>query len=270
MRNLRLLVLLVACVGTAVGCSREPRHVRLATTTSVQDSGLLDALIPVYEKASGDKVDVVAVGTGAAFKLAKDGNADLLLVHDQKGEEAFIAAGDGKERRPFCWNTFEILGPASDPAGVKGSRTADEALRRIAGAGAGFVSRGDDSGTNRRELSLWKTAGGLTKWPGYREAAGGMGAALLVADEKNAYVLCDRATALAYRSKLRLAPLLADTAELRNTYSVVVLDERRHPEIAGAQARKLADWLVGAEAGRIVADFRVAGETLFHVIRSGE
>jgi tungstate transport system substrate-binding protein len=261
----RVVALLAAAMLAVAGCGRgEPRHVRLVTTTSVQDSGLLPAILPFYEKAAGAKVDVVAVGTGAAFKLAKDGNADLLLVHDRKGEEEFIAAGDGKERRPICWNTFEILGPTTDPAEAGRAPNAGEALARIARSGAAFVSRGDDSGTHRRELSLWKSAGGLTKWPAYREAGAGMGAALLVADETNAYVLADRGTALAFRRKLRIAPLLADTPELRNIYSVVVLDERRHPEIAAEPARRLADWLAGPEAEKLIEDFRVEGERLFH------
>ncbi len=269
MRDRRFLALLLTALAAAA-CSREPRHVRLATTTSTRDSGLLDALLPVYEKRSGDKIDVIAVGTGAAFKLAADGNADLLLVHDPKGEEAFIAAGDGRERRPLCWNTFEILGPAADPVGVKATATAGEALRRIAKQEAAFVSRGDDSGTHRRELSLWKSSGGLAKWKGYREAGQGMGPALLVADETNAYVLADRGTALSYRRKLRIVPLLADTEELRNVYSVVLIDTKRHPEIAAQAASALADWLRGAEAEKIIGDFRIDGESLFHPLKSGQ
>jgi len=269
MRRSAVFALVVAALA-ALGCSRAPRHVRLATTTSVRDSGLLDALVPAFEKASGAKVDVIAVGTGAAFKLAENGDADLLLVHDKKGEEAFIAAGHGKSRAPLCWNTFEILGPPDDPAGVKGSSNAGEALRKIAKAGAGFVSRGDDSGTHRKELALWKDAGGLAKWAGYREAAGGMGAALLVADEKNAYVLADRGTALVFKRKLRVVPLLADTAELKNTYAVVRLDEKRHAQIVATPAETLATWLSGPDADKIIRGFQIEGETLFHPLSGGE
>jgi len=254
--------------------SHEPakpsRHVRLATTTSTRDSGLLGAILPVFEKETGTKVDVVAVGTGAAFKLAKDGNADLLLVHDRKGEEEFIAAGDGRARREICWNTFEILGPIGDPAGVKTSGNAGEALQRIAKSGAGFVSRGDDSGTHRRERSLWKSGGGLTKWAGYREVGQGMGPTLLVADETNSYVLADRGTALSFRTKLRIVPLLADTPEMRNVYSVVRLDTKSHPEVAAAESDALADWLEGPEAERLIGDFKVAGEPLFHPMKPGQ
>jgi tungstate transport system substrate-binding protein len=240
------------------------RRIRLATTTSTRDSGLLDTVLPVFEKESGNKVDVLAVGTGAAFRLAKDGNADLLLVHDRKGEEDFIRAGDGRARREICWNTFEVLGPADDPAGVKTCGSAGEALQKIARSGARFVSRGDDSGTHRRELSLWKSSGGLTKWPGYRDAGQGMGPTLLVADETMSYVLADRGTALSFRTKLHVVPLLADTPELRNVYSVVRLDTKAHPEIAATDADALADWLEGAEAEKLIADFKVDGEPLFH------
>jgi tungstate transport system substrate-binding protein len=261
---------LVACVA----CSRErpataeaPGRIRLATTTSARDSGLLDALLPVYEKAAGAKVDVIAVGTGAAFKLARDGNADLLLVHDEKSEEEFIAAGDGRERRPFCWNTFEILGPPADPAGAKGSADAATALRKISDARARFVSRGDDSGTHKRELSLWKAAGGLTKWEGYKETGQGMGPTLTVAEELSAYVLADRGTALRFRTKLHLAPFVSGTKDLRNVYSVVLLDEKRHPEVAGPSAQRLADWLTGPEAARRIEEYRVDGEPLFQPLR---
>jgi len=273
----RLLLALLAAFAAAA-CSREApaspsaqaRRLRLATTTSTQDSGLLDALLPVFEQASGTKVDVLAVGTGAAFKLAKDGNADLLLVHDRRGEEDFIAAGDGRARREICWNTFEILGPLDDPAGVKGSGNAGEALQKIAKAGAGFVSRGDDSGTHRRELSLWKSGSGLSKWAAYKEVGQGMGPTLLVADETMSYVLADRGTALSFRTKLRIVPLLADTPELRNVYSVVRLDTRAHPEIAAAESDALADWLEGAEAEKLIAGFKVEGETLFHTLKPGQ
>jgi tungstate transport system substrate-binding protein len=266
----------------AAACSREPwnetadapaptaKRIRLATTTSTRDSGLLDALLPAFEKREGVQVDIVAVGTGAAFKLAKDGNADLLLVHDKNGEEDFIAAGDGRARREICWNTFEILGPVEDPAGVKGSGNAGEALQKIAKSGAGFVSRGDDSGTHRRELSLWKSGGGLTKWAGYKEAGQGMGPTLLVADETNAYVLADRGTARSFRTKLHIVPLLADTPELRNVYAVVRLDAKTHPQIAAEHADALADWLEGPEAEKLIADFKVEGETLFHPLKPGQ
>ena len=274
-------VLLLVAAFAAAACSRETstgeagarpaatRHIRLATTTSTRDSGLLDAILPVFEKSTGAKVDVVAVGTGAAFKLARDGNADLLLVHDRKGEEDFIASGHGRVRREICWNTFEILGPIEDRAGVEAAGDAGLALQKIAKSGIAFISRGDDSGTHRRELALWKSAGGLTKWEGYREAGQGMGPTLLVADETRSYVLADRGTALSFRTKLHIVPLLADTPELRNVYAVVRLDTNAHPEVAASGADALADWLEGPEAEELIADFKIGGESLFHPLPPG-
>jgi tungstate transport system substrate-binding protein len=262
---LAAIVALVLAVG--VGCHREPRRIRLGTTTSVQDSGLLDALLPAFEAAAGARVDVIAVGTGAAFKLGRDGNADLLLVHDGQGEDAFMASGDGLERRDLMSNTFEILGPAGDPAGVRGAGTASAALARIAAAGLPFVSRGDDSGTHRREQTLWAAAG-RPAWPGYRESGQGMGATLRIADEVGAYVLADRGTRLGYQGELRLVPLVADTPELRNPYSVVLLSPARHPDLNHEGARRLADWLVSDDAARRIGEFRVGGQPLFHPMRA--
>ena len=265
MRTSRCVTALIA-VGLAVGsaCHRQPAHVRLGTTTSTQDSGLLDALLPAYERASGVKVDVIAVGTGAAFKLARDGNVDLLLVHDREGEDEFVAAGDGLRRHDLMWNTFEILGPPADPAEVRGTGAGPVALARIAAVGAPFVSRGDDSGTHRRERALWQAAGGLPAWPGYRETGQGMGPTLRIADETGAYVLTDRGTRLAYQGPLRLVPLLADTAELRNLYAVVTLNPARHPQIDQPAAERVAGWLLSADAARLIAGFRVGGQQLFH------
>ncbi|MCE9634470.1 MAG: substrate-binding domain-containing protein [Planctomycetes bacterium] len=241
-------------------------HVRLVTTTSVQDSGLLAAILPEWERATGDVVDVIALGTGAAFKSAKDGNADLLLVHDKKGEEEFIASGDGVGRTEFLWNSFEILGPASDPAQVKGVKSAPEALKRIAAADAKFVSRGDDSGTHRREKSLWEKAGGRPTWAGYREAGQGMGPTLRIADETDAYVLCDQGTRYGYKGALRLTSLLAATPELRNVYSVVRLNVAKHTHVK-KQADDLAAWLLTPETAKRIEAFQVNGNTLFNSLR---
>jgi tungstate transport system substrate-binding protein len=240
------------------------RRVRLVTTTSVRDTGLLDALLPEFTKETGVGVDVIAVGTGAAFQHGRDGNADLLLVHDRKGEEEFVAGGDGRERRDLMWNTFEIAGPADDPAGVKGAASGAEAFARIAKAGAPFVSRGDDSGTHRKEKKLWEKAG--AKAENVVQTGQGMGPTLLVAHERNAYVLTDRGTRLAYRRKLDLVPLVADTADLRNDYAIVVLSPARHPDLAHAEAGRLADWFLSAKTLERIAAFQVEGESLFHPV----
>jgi tungstate transport system substrate-binding protein len=261
----RLLV--AAAVLALGGCQREARPVRLGTTTSVQDSGLLDALLPAYTAATHARVDVIAVGTGAAFQLARDGNVDLLLVHDRAGEEQFVASGDGLARHDLMWNTFEVLGPSTDPAGVRGAESGATALRRIGAAHAPFVSRGDDSGTHRLERRLWGVAGGRPDWSAYRETGQGMGATLRVADETDAYVLTDRGTRLGYKGTLRLVPLVADTPDLRNEYSVVVLSPARHPDLDHDGARRLASWLLSPEAARLIDGFQVGGRRLFHAVR---
>jgi len=270
-RTVRRALALVSCVVaalTAAACGGGgPVHVRLVTTTSVQDSGLLPAILPEYEKAAGVKVDVIALGTGAAFKSARDGNADLLLVHDKKGEEQFIADGDGRDRTEFLWNSFEILGPAADPAGVKGTKNAADALLKIAAAQAKFVSRGDDSGTHRREKSLWDKAGGRPQWAGYSEAGQGMGPTLRIADETDAYVLCDQGTRYGYKGALRVVSLLAETPELRNTYSVVRLSATKHPHVK-KEADDLAAWLLSPETGKRIEAFQVGGHALFRALRA--
>ena len=265
---MRAVVLLAAAALALAACHREARPVRLGTTTSVQDSGLLPVLLEAYTGATGGRVDVIAVGTGAAFQLARDGNVDLLLVHDRAGEEAFVAAGDGRSRHDLMWNTFEVLGPAADPAGVRGADDGAVALGRIRAARAPFVSRGDDSGTHRRERRLWETAGGRPDWPGYRESGQGMGATLRIADETGAYVLCDRGTRLGYQGALRLVPLVADSADLRNDYSVVVIDPVRHPQLDHEGARHLAEWLLSPAAARVIDGYQIGGQRLFHAVHA--
>jgi tungstate transport system substrate-binding protein len=251
-------------------CRADTRPVRFGTTTSVQDSGLLDAILPEYLKATGVRVDVIAVGTGAAFQLARDGNVDLLLVHDRDGEDQFVAAGDGLSRHDLMWNTFEIIGPAPDPAGVRGLESASTALARIAAGSAPFVSRGDDSGTHRREKRLWQAAGGRPEWPGYRETGQGMGPTLRVADEIGAYVLTDRGSRVGYKGTLRLVPLLADTPDLRNEYSVVLINPAKHPGLNQDGARRLADWLLSPATALLIRGYQVGGQPLFHPVRSGQ
>ena len=266
MRPLLLATVALLALG---GCRRDTRPVRIGTTTSVQDSGLLGILLPAYTETSRVRVDVIAVGTGAAFQLARDGNVDLLLVHDRQGEEEFVAAGDGRSRHDLMWNTFEILGPADDSARVRGAESGAVAVARIAAARAPFVSRGDDSGTHRREKKLWEKASGRPQWPGYRETGQGMGATLRVADELGAYVLTDRGTRLAYKGALRLVPMVADTPDLRNEYSVVVLNPAKHPDLNHEGARRLADWLLSPAAARVIEGFQVDGQRLFNPVRSG-
>ena len=254
---------LVCCAITLAACHSGPARLRLATTTSTRDSGLLDALLPVFERQAHVRVDVIAVGTGQALKLGEAGDVDVLLVHARAAEDAFMASGHGARRQDVMHNTFELLGPASDPAAVRGLDVV-AALSRIAASKARFVSRGDESGTHKKELALWRDAGGLTRWEHYLETGQGMGSSLIVANEKQAYILADRATYLAFARKIDLVPLAAPSDELNNPYGVIVVSDRRHPDVDALHANAFVDFLVSPRGQRIIRDFTIAGERLFY------
>lgn len=256
------LGLLACCILTAAACESKQPHLRLATTTSTRDSGLLDALLPAFEKEAGVKVDVIAVGTGKALKLGEAGDVDVLLVHAREAEDAFMAAGHGARREDVMHNTFELLGPPGDPAQVKGLDVT-EGLARIAAHQSPFVSRGDDSGTHQKEKALWSAAGGLVRWKSYFETGQEMGASLIVADEKHAYILSDRGTYLAFKPKLELVPLAAASAKLANPYGVIVVSPSQHPKVDVRRANAFADFLVSPRGQRAIGDFTVGGERLF-------
>lgn len=195
----------------------------LATTTSTQDTGLLDVLVPAFEKASGYQVKTIAIGTGAALAMGEHGDADVLLVHAPSSEDAYMAKGRGLSRALVMHNAFIVVGPANDPAHVKGSATAQDAFASIARAQAPFVSRGDDSGTNVKELALWKAAGVTPAGGWYIKTGSGMADTLHVASQKSAYTLTDDGTYLSQRATLSLAPLVEDAKDLRNIYHVIVV-----------------------------------------------
>jgi len=266
---LALLVFLAsglpACGGS--GSSSPPGRVRLATTTSTENSGLLDHLLPPFEEATGLRVDVIAVGTGQALANAERGDADLVLVHSREREDAFVAAGHGIDRRDVMWNDFVIVGPRHDPAGIGDTADAAQALSQIAVSGNVFVSRGDDSGTHIRELSLWKTMGERQDWDGYLEAGQGMGPCLVIAHEKGGYTLTDRGTYLAFRDRLQLAVHVEGDARLRNPYGVIRVNPERHEHVNADGARRLIDYLTSAEGQARIGGFRVDGEVLFHPAR---
>lgn len=242
---------------------------RLATTTSTRDSGLLDALVPEFEQANECRVDVIAVGTGAALKLGEAGDVDAVLVHARTAEEAFMAAGHGIRHEQVMHNYFLIAGPADDPAGTRGNDVV-AALGKIASEKQRFVSRGDDSGTHKRELSLWKAAGGRPEWEGYVECGQGMGATLVMADEMNAYVLTDEGTWLKQRARFQLIPLVKEAAELANPYAVMVVNPQKHPAVNSTLAGAFADFLISPAAQRMIGDYTVNGQTLFHPDRRAE
>jgi tungstate transport system substrate-binding protein len=210
----------VSLVGTPV---RAAPSVVLATTTSTQDTGLLDILVPAFEKSSGYKVKTIAVGTGAALAMGERGDADVLLVHAPAAEEAYMAKDRGLSRALVMHNAFIVVGPASDPAHVKGTATAQDAFAAIARGQAPFVSRGDDSGTNIKELALWKAASVMPAGPWYIKTGSGMADALHIASQKSAYTLTDDGTYLSQRATISLVPLVEDAKDLRNVYHVIVV-----------------------------------------------
>ncbi|MCU0290507.1 MAG: substrate-binding domain-containing protein [Thermoanaerobaculaceae bacterium] len=244
----------------------EPVTVILATTTSTQDTGLLDALVPAFEKAHPEiRVKAIAVGTGEALAMGRRGDADVLVVHARAAEDAFMAESHGLLRYNLMHNDFVLAGPPSDPAGVRGRGILD-ALKEIAVARATFVTRGDGSGTHTRELALWKQAGvGVPTGSWYLEAGQGMGATARIASEKQAYTLMDRGSFLALQATLALTVVSEGGEELLNRYGVIVVSPRTHPGVRAAQGRTLADWLVSAEGQKLIGEFGVTrfGRALF-------
>jgi tungstate transport system substrate-binding protein len=245
-----------------------PQTIVLASTTSVENSGLLAHILPIFTRDTGITVRVIAQGTGQALLTAARGDADLVLVHDPEAEDRFIADGHGVDRRQIAWNDFIIIGTRSDPAKIAGGRDARAALRAIAAAEAPFVSRGDNSGTDALEKRLWRVAGidaaaeGGGSW--YRDIGGGMGAALNAAAAMNAYTLSDRGTWLSFKNKRGLVVLVEGDPTLLNRYDVILLNPARHPEARQAAARRLAEWLASPAGQNAIAEYRIAGEQLFH------
>ncbi len=263
---LSLFVLLLAgCVAPPPPQADNP-HLLLATTTSTRDSGLLEFLLPDFEKQYGVFVDVVAVGTGQAIKLGEDGNADVLLVHARALEDAFMAAGHGVLREDVMYNDFVLVGPAGDPAGIGGGVDAPAAFARIAESGAPFVSRGDDSGTHSKEKSIWAAAGIEPAGDWYISAGQGMGAVLTMADEQNAYTLSDRATYLARTlAGTELVILSESDPILFNPYGVIAVNPAKNAKINGALANQFIDWLISVPMQEKIGQFGVAefGAPLF-------
>jgi tungstate transport system substrate-binding protein len=264
--SLFLSLLLLAAFDAVLGPARAgERSIVLASTTSTENSGLLGRILPLFEAASGIRVKVVAVGTGQALKLAERGDADVLLIHHRPSEDAFVAAGFGLERRDVMANDYVLVGPAADPAGVRGERDVVAALRAIATARAIFVSRGDDSGTHKLEQELWQKAGIEPRRAGswYREAGSGMGATLNTAAGLDAYTLADRASWATFANKRTLAVMVEGDPALSNPYGVILVNPARHPHVRFAEARAFVDWLTGPEGQAAIAAFTVAGQRLF-------
>jgi tungstate transport system substrate-binding protein len=239
-------------------------RLRLATTTSTQDSGLLPVLNPPFEKLTGITVDVIAVGSGKAITLGQNGDVDVILVHDRKAEDAFVAAGWGVNRRDVMHNDFVIVGPAADPAKTAGATGAAGAFARIAAAAAAFVSRGDASGTNTKELDLWAAAGLKPAGSWYKEAGQGMGAVLTMSNDLDAYTLADRATWIAMKDKLpTLRILFEGDPSLYNPYGVIAVNPQKHPEANYMAAMQYIAWVTSLQGQKIIRDYKLGGQQLF-------
>lgn len=245
-----------------VSASALAQAITMASTTSTEQSGLFGHLLPEFKKASGLDVKVVAVGTGQAIDMARRGDADVLFVHDQVAEEKFVADGFAQRRYPVMYNDFILIGPKTDPAGTRGKDIV-AALRKVAGANAAFISRGDKSGTHAAELRYWGMAQASGKGSGYKECGCGMGPALNIASSANAYVLADRGTWLNFKNRAELAVLVEGDRRLFNQYGVMAVSASRHPHVKAADAQRFVDWVISPAGQAAIAAYKVGGEQLF-------
>jgi tungstate transport system substrate-binding protein len=237
--------------------------IHLATTTSTEQSGLLGWLLPRFQKETGYEVHVVAVGSGQAIKLGEDGNADALLVHSPAAEKAFVDAGFGVDRKDVMYNDFVILGPAIDPAAIKGSASAVEAFRKIASSASPFISRGDKSGTDVKEKDLWKAAGIVPAGSWYKEIGQGMSQAIMMANETGAYTLADRGTWLSMLGKTSLVVLFEGDRTLFNPYGIIAVNQAKWPSVNYAGAKAMIAWITGPTGRSLIEAFKVSGQQLF-------
>lgn len=240
------------------------RVIKLATTTSTANTGLLDYLLPKFESRCGCKVNVIAVGTGKALKLGEDGNVDVVLVHARASEDAFVAAGHGVDRKDVMYNDFVLIGPNNDPARIKGQKDVLAAMKNIADAKWKFVSRGDDSGTDQMEKGYWKALDikpSDQRW--YYSAGQGMGEVLMMSGEMRAYTLTDRGTYIAYRDKIGLPILMQGDSKMFNPYGIISVNPKKYPSSNYEGAKALTDWITSAEGQKLIGDFKVGNEQLF-------
>jgi tungstate transport system substrate-binding protein len=267
-KKLGYVIVVLALIALQGGCkegsSSQTRTIRLATTTSTENSGLLDVLLPAFQNDTGIEVHVMSMGTGKALRTARDGNCDVVLVHDPKAEAKFVAEGFGANRQKVMYNDFVILGPASDPAGVKGMKSAAEAMAKIAAAKSIFISRGDNSGTHNKEMVLWQAAGLEPSGRWFRSVGRGMGDTLEMADQMKACVLVDRATFIKFRRKIDLVVLVDGDKRLHNPYGVIAVSPTKHPHVSYNDAARFIDFLTCDKGRKIIGDYRLQGEILFH------
>ncbi len=256
------LFVLVLLALTALPSGAEER-IRMSTTTSTENSGLLSVLLPPFEKRFHCKVDVVAVGTGKALKLGEAGDVDVVFVHARSLEDKFVADGFGVNRRDVMYNDFVLLGPPDDPAGVGKSNSAPNAFRAIASKGSPFISRGDESGTHQKEKEVWAAAGIEPRGSWYVEAGQGMGEVITMATQKRGYTLSDRGTYIAFRKKTDLVVVRQGDKNLWNPYGIIAVNPKKHAHVKYDLSMKLIDFITGAEGQALIAGFMVDGEPLF-------
>jgi tungstate transport system substrate-binding protein len=263
---LQLSMAVVCLVASALSAVAADRFITVASTTSTENSGLFRHLLPLFQRDTGIEVRVVAVGTGQAIELAQRGDADVLFVHHKPSEEKFVAEGFGVTRFDVMYNDFVMVGPRTDPAGVQGMTDVAAALAQIAAKHAIFVSRGDDSGTHKLELSLWKAAGvdvAAASGTWYRAAGAGMGATLNTASGLDAYSLTDRGTWISFKNRSNLAILIEGDSRLFNQYGVMLVNPKKHPHVKATDGQTFIDWLLSDKGQQAIAAFRIEGEQAF-------
>jgi tungstate transport system substrate-binding protein len=264
----RTMVAALATVALLCSAATAEERLKMSTTTSTQDSGLLKVLLPPFEKRQNVKVDVVAVGTGQALKLGEAGDVDVVFVHARKLEDKFVADGFGVNRKDVMYNDFVVIGPKSDPAGIAKAKSAAEALKLIAAKQASFISRGDKSGTHTKEKELWQAAGTEPKGAWYVEAGQGMGPVITMATERQAYTLADRGTYNAYKgAKTDLVILFQGEKGLFNPYGIIAVNPKKFPNAKYDLAMKLIDYVTGTEGQKIIAEYKAHGEPVFFIYK---
>ena len=267
LKRLCLYLLLGAMLAAPRIATAEQNSITLAVTTSFENSGLADVLLPRLLEDTGLEVRLVVVGTGQALKLGENGDVDAVLVHAKQAELAFIEAGFGTERIEIMYNDFVIVGPSEDPAGISDMNTVADVLTQIAATESIFASRGDDSGTHKKEISLWALAGidaTNLEEPWYRSTGSGMGATLNMAAAADSYVLTDRGTWISFGNKQNLAILFDGDPPLNNQYAILLINPERHPHINTEGAQIFADWMTSERGQQVIGDYRLQGEQLFH------
>jgi tungstate transport system substrate-binding protein len=262
-----LAALAVLGILSMTPASAQDKSIVVASTTSTQDSGLFGHLLPAFKQKTGIEVKVIAQGTGQALDTGRRGDADVVFVHAKAAEEKFLSEGQSTKRYPVMYNDFVLIGPKSDPAGIKGTKDIVAALKTIKEKGAPFISRGDRSGTNMAELKLWKVAGidiAKDKGPWYKDIGQGMGAALNTASASNAYVISDRGTWLSFKNRGDLVIAVEGDKRLFNQYGVMLVNPAKHPNVKADLGQQFIDWLISPEGQKNIADYKINGQQLFY------